>query len=70
MSNADLADEGGRGVGEMLTLADEGGGGAGPLPFLADIIFEKSLIQQFTKIWCTLNLPLLTYNFFVFKRAH
>ena len=38
LANADRADQGGRGVGEMLTMADKGGRGVWPTPFLADII--------------------------------
>ena len=55
--NADMADKGGMGVGEMLTLADEGGRGVGEMltlaekggrggmdpPCLADIICEQPL---------------------------
>ena len=41
-----MADEGGRGVGEMLTLADEGGRGVWTPPFLADIIFEQPLMNK------------------------
>ena len=39
-----MADKGGRGVGERLTMADEGRrGGLDPPPFLADIICEQPL---------------------------
>ena len=40
-TNADMADEGGRGVGEMLTMADKGGRGGLDPPFLADIFFNS-----------------------------
>ena len=36
MANADIADKGGRGVGEMLTMADEGEGGVGEMLTMAD----------------------------------
>ena len=38
-----MADEGGVGVGEMLTLADKGGRRGVDPPFLADIICEQPL---------------------------
>ena len=39
-----MADKGWRGVGEMLTVADKGGRGGLDLPFLADIVCEQPLI--------------------------
>ena len=38
------ADEGGRGVMQLLTIADEGGGGGPKPPKLADIICGQPLI--------------------------
>ena len=45
MANADIADKGGRGVGEMLTMADKGGRGGLDPPFVAYIISEQPLIK-------------------------
>ena len=39
-----IADEGGRGVREMLINDDKGVRGSGPPPFLVDIICEQAFI--------------------------
>ena len=43
-AKSDIADEGGRGVRQMLMLAEEGGRGGLDPPFLADVICEQPLI--------------------------